>query len=124
MEISVVDHTGEFEDAFGRAVATALEACGLYAEGDAKGRCPYDTGRLRNSITHRVEGASVKVGTGVEYAAAVELGHRQEPGRYIPAIGKRLARDWIPAKPYLVPAITQNADAYRRLFETYLRGAR
>lgn len=34
----------------------ALEACGLQAERYAKMKCPVDTGRLRNSITHVVSG--------------------------------------------------------------------
>ncbi len=34
----------------------------------------------------------------VLYAAYVEYGHRQEPGRYVPAIGKRLKRGWVPGQ--------------------------
>lgn len=32
---------------------------------------------------------------GVNYASYVEYGHRQEPGRYIPTIGKRLKSSWV-----------------------------
>ncbi len=31
----------------------------------------------------------------VHYASYVEYGHRQEPGRYVPAIGKRLKSSWV-----------------------------
>ena len=31
----------------------------------------------------------------VYYAEYVEYGHRQEPGRFVPAIGKRLKADWV-----------------------------
>ncbi len=31
----------------------------------------------------------------VEYASYVEYGHRQEPGRYVPALGKRLKQGWV-----------------------------
>ncbi len=31
----------------------------------------------------------------VEYASYVEFGHRQTPGRYVPAIGKRLKNGWV-----------------------------
>lgn len=31
----------------------------------------------------------------VEYASYVEFGHRQEPGRYVPAIGKKLKAFWV-----------------------------
>lgn len=37
----------------------------------------------------------------VEYAGYVEYGHRQTPGRYVPAIGKRLKRSWVPGKNML-----------------------
>lgn len=32
---------------------------------------------------------------GVQYASYVEYGHRQTPGRYVPAIGKRLTASWV-----------------------------
>ena len=47
---------------------------------------------------------TVYVGTNVEYAPYVELGHAQEPGRYVPAIGKRLKASWVDARPFLRPA--------------------
>ena len=31
----------------------------------------------------------------VEYSSYVEYGHRQEPGRYVPALGKRLKESWV-----------------------------
>lgn len=34
----------------------------------------------------------------VEYASYVEFGHRQEPGRFVPAIGKRLKVAWVPGQ--------------------------
>lgn len=30
-----------------------------------------------------------------EYASYVEFGHRQTPGRYVPALGKRLKKGWV-----------------------------
>lgn len=34
----------------------------------------------------------------VHYASYVEFGHRQEPGRFVPAIGKRLVDSWVEGK--------------------------
>lgn len=31
----------------------------------------------------------------LEYASYVEFGHRQEPGRFVPALGKRLKAAWV-----------------------------
>lgn len=34
----------------------------------------------------------------VKYASYVEHGHRQEPGRFVPALGKRLKASWVEGK--------------------------
>ena len=34
----------------------------------------------------------------VEYASYVEYGHRQTPGRYVPALGKQLVQGWVKGK--------------------------
>lgn len=41
----------------------------------------------------------------VEYAWYVEYGHRQTPGRYVSAIGKRLKASWVPGKHMLENAV-------------------
>lgn len=40
----------------------------------------------------------VKVINPVKYASYVEFGHRQTPGRYVPALGKCLKEDWAQGK--------------------------
>lgn len=35
-----------------------------------------------------------------EYGSYVEYGHRQHPGQYVSAIGKRLVRSWVPGKKF------------------------
>lgn len=37
----------------------------------------------------------IRVINPVEYASYVEFGHRQTPGRFVPAIGKRLKQGWV-----------------------------
>ena len=51
---------------------------------------------------------TVYVGTNVEYAPYVELGHAQQPGRFVPAIGKRLKASHVAARPFLRPAWQNN----------------
>ena len=90
------------------AIRIALVRGGYKVELAAKEMCPVITNRLRSSITtdkSEVQGFVVKVGTNVKYAPYVEHGHRQTPGRFVPAIGKRLVRDFVPGKPYLHPAL-------------------
>lgn len=43
-------------------------------------------------------GYSITITNSVEYASYVENGHRQTPGRYVPAIGKRLVKSWVPGQ--------------------------
>ena len=94
----------------------AMKAVGMQAESYAKELCPVDTGNLRNSITHGVivgDGqVGAVVGTNTEYAPYVELGHHQQPGRYVPAIGKRLKAEFVQGKPFIKPAIEDHVEEY------------
>lgn len=92
------------------AVERALEAIGIQAEGYAKMKCPVDTGRLRNSITHAQEGDDTEIlGTNVEYAPYVEFGHRSPGGRHVPG------------QPYFEPAVQDHIPEYKRIVEEYLK---
>lgn len=44
---------------------------------------------------------SITVENATPYASYVESGHRQTPGRYVPAIGKRLVASWVEGKHML-----------------------
>ncbi len=56
----------------------------------------------------------------IEYASFVESGHRQEVGRYVPAIERRLTRPWVEGKFMMklteaeieekIPAIVQTIE--------------
>lgn len=43
----------------------------------------------------------IRVINPVEYASYVEFGHRQTPGRFVPAIGKRLKQGWVNGQYFL-----------------------
>ena len=76
----------------------ALESIGLFVEGDAKLRCPVDTGNLRGSLTHEVKSDHVVVGTNVEYSAMVEKGTSNQK-----------------SQPYLTPAAENNIGKIEEL---------
>ena len=59
-----------------QAALRALEIIGGKAESYTKALTPVDTGVLRNSFTHRVDGdkKQLTVGSNIEYAPYVELG--------------------------------------------------
>ena len=44
------------------------------------------------------ENYEIEVSNSAEYASYVEFGHRQTPGRFVPAIGKRLKKSWVKGK--------------------------
>ena len=108
-----------------RAVEKALEMIGIQCENYASLLCPVDTGRLRASLTHDVRKSeeAVYVGTNVEYAPYVELGHSQEVGRYVPAIKKRLKKPFVEGKPFLKPAVTNHVKQYKEIAEQCLKNA-
>ena len=76
----------------------ALRTGALIVEGDAVLRAPVDTGNLRASITHRVDGDEAIIGTNVEYAPYLEFGtSKQSP------------------QPYLRPALDENKSQVRNI---------
>jgi len=97
-----IDNTNLYLARMGDAVEKALEEIGLTAESYAKMACPVDTGRLRNSITHKVDmgDKAAIIGTNVEYAPYVEMGTSKAK-----------------AQPFLAPAAQNHTDTYRSILE-------
>lgn len=113
----------------------ALEAVGIQAEGDVKDEITdldaVDTGRLRGSIAHQVDGDSVEVGTNVDYAVYVHEG----TGKY--AIGGGTPKErWVyrdpltgefrmgfPQKPqrFIKNAMERFAKDYIEIIKEYLK---
>ena len=62
-----------------------------------------DEEAFAKSLTVKKSGKTytITVENNVEYAPYVEYGHRQTPGRYVPAIGKRLKEGYVPGKRML-----------------------
>ena len=86
-------------------------------------------GWMIGPITKEGNTFKVEIINPVEYATYVEYGHRQQPGRYVPALGKKLKQDWVPgrfmmtnSKEYLdrmTPAILENK--IRKYFERCIK---
>lgn len=109
------------------------KAC-LLVENDAKKNCPVDTGQLRQSITHEVEGNTGVIGTNVEYAPYVEYGTgiyakdgngRQTPWSYQRADGKWITTKGQKPQAFLEPALLENEEEILNLIEEEIkRGVR
>lgn len=75
----------------------------------AKTEAEAQTGKGGNATTYAMTLDVTKTGkiyqieviNPVSYASYVEFGHRQKPGRYVPAIGKRLKASWVEGKFFL-----------------------
>ena len=68
---------------------------------EIKANEPVVTGNLRRSITSsdvKLNGNeySMTIGSSLEYVKYAEEGHKQEVGRYVPAIGKKLKKEFVP----------------------------
>lgn len=50
------------------AIQQGLDRAGYIVENSAKVKCGVDTGTLRKSITHDVEGGTCCIGSNIEYA--------------------------------------------------------
>lgn len=120
MSVKYTSNASEVLSQLKQAKNRALEIIGGTAEGHAKTNIRDNgsviTSRLINSMTHqKVNENTMAIGTDVEYGLYVELGHNQKPGRYVPAIGKRLVASHVAAKPFLKPALEGHKDEYVRI---------
>ena len=110
MEVEVKDNSAEVLKAFGQQCILGLKAIGQEAEGYAKEDCPVDTGRLRASISNKVEESekAVYIGTNVEYAPYVEYNDNAAH----PTGKAHFLRD----------AATTHSEHYKQIMEAALKG--
>lgn len=127
--VDITDNSAEVKAALERAKARALEIIGGKIESYAKGLVPVDTGALRNSITHAVDGDTVIAGSAILYAPYVELGTGKDyspPPEWMENNAPRgagiISRSVKP-RPYLRPAVENHLDEYKNVIETELKNA-
>ena len=87
---------------------------------NAEANTPVKTGDLRRSwqlIGPIFSGAdiTIELRNSKNYASFVENGHRQAPGRYVPAICKRLKVSWVPGQHFLQKATKQTSSQIPQL---------
>lgn len=99
---------------------TALD---IYSRGQMSGGTPVGNytggGQLRISMAYEDD----EVGYTSEYAPHVEFGHRQEVGRYVAAIGKRLVVPWVYGQFYFMQNVKTQAPIYNQYLLDYVRSA-
>lgn len=104
-----------------------VESVGSWAKKNGKGKRTYRGGTLRNSITRRVDGDVLSVGSNVEYAPYVELGtgpHFKPPPEWeefeVPP-SKGTGRAYVKPRPFIRPAIEDHAEEYKEIAEKVLK---
>lgn len=129
------DNVDEVLKATAEQKLQALESVGIQAEGDVKTEITdvdaVDTGRLRSSIAHIVDGDSVYIGTDVDYAIYVHEG----TGKFAVGGGGTPKERWVyrdpltgefrmgyPQKPrrFLKNAIERYLDDYKNIVKECL----
>lgn len=81
--------------------ATQIRERALHNKNTTRGGTPVDTGELRQTAILGKIPHGYYVGYIKEYAPHVEYGHRQNVGQFVPAIGARLVRSWVPGQHFL-----------------------
>lgn len=133
-DFRLVNNKEQILNALKEKAPVALEACGLAAEGYAKRLAPVDTGLLRNSITHALDGEATAIATytdnpGIQHgeysgstpaesghARAVYLGTNVEYAPYV-----EMGTSRTDPQPFIQPAIADHAGQYKKLIQSYLQ---
>lgn len=106
MEIVIdINNLNEAKVLSDQACRQALEICGQTWENHARDYAPVDTGRLRNSIEHHLQGNdTVVIQTNVEYAVYQEMGTSRQGGT-----------------PFLKPSGENHISEYKNIIEQTLK---
>ena len=99
----VIDRTivGVYPEGSGKNGGTLRRGWTAKTEEEAQsGGKPLDARVYANSLKVQHYGGTyvIEITNPVHYASYVEFGHRQEVGRYVPALGKRLKQGWVKGK--------------------------
>ena len=95
----------------------------LDVRNEAMTTTPVDSGRLRGSYEIKFSPLKGAVGPTAKYARWVHDGHKQEKGRYVPVLGKRLVKSYVKGNPFLQRAVNYANDKVNKNFEEGLNNA-
>ena len=92
-----------------------------------KKRTNVITGKLQKSWEHKEvkkenNNYTVEIGSDCDYAGYVEEGHKQQIGRYVPAIGKKLKAPFVNGKFMLRDSMTEEEKKLNNNIDEFLKG--
>lgn len=110
-----LEKIGRLGEVFDEEITKEMNDMGLAWRDDIRVNINNVTGDLARSTkfegTEKVGGNFLAtISNNLDYAEHYEYGHRQEVGRYVPAIGKRLVKSFVPGK-YIFRKARQRAKA-------------
>ncbi len=73
------------------------------------------------TIHHDGNMVAIEIVNPVEYASYVEYGHRQTPGRYVPAIGKQLKQGWVQGQFMLTLSVQKIQNLAPKVLESKIK---
>lgn len=129
-DIKIKLNNNMVRQAFNEQAMAGLEEIGLRAEGYAAALTPVDTGNLRNSITHKVSGEAVYIGSNLKYAPYVELGTgiyatdgtgRKSPWVYIDKDGIGHRTNGMKPNHMIKKAASEHNDEYKDVLKKHLK---
>lgn len=93
---------------------------GVYEEEGKTGGTLRRNWSISKNVTKHGNSYTIEIINPIEYASYVEYGHRQEVGRFVPAIGKKLVNPWVEGKFMLTISEAELESITPKLLQTRL----
>lgn len=92
-------------------------------EAEAESGSSANPTQYANSLSVEQSGSNYKVTitNPVHYASFVESGHRQQVGRFVPAIGKRLKKSWVEGQYFMAKSEAEIKAEIPAILERHLK---
>lgn len=120
--------TGIMENKVKRLTPTGIPPRDISEEVFAEYWSGYTGGSLRDHwkskpVRRRGKDYICMIYNNSPYAMYVEYGHRQTPGRFVPALGKRLKTSFVPGKYMARKALAETRRIIPDVVKTYIKRA-
>lgn len=117
--------TGLLRNSIAHAVSGEVPSIGTNQARTYKSNKPNSEGEIEKGCystkTPKSKNSpAVYFGSNTEYAAYVEMGHRQNVGQFVPKLGKRLVAPEVKPQPFIKPALFDHIDEYESILESVL----
>lgn len=118
-QLNKLQNPDEFVESCAKELASVLWSALVH-------NTPVDNGTLRRGwivgeIEKHGDTYKIEIINPTEYASYVEYGHRQEPGRYVPAIGKQLKKAWVSGQFFMEKSVQEVERLTPKMLENEIK---